>query len=177
MRVEPLKKSSDIRKIKALLKDDPRNLALFVVGINLNMRASDLIRLTAGQVRDIKLGDCFMVIEQKTKKQRPVYLNSACIEVIGNLLESKHFEDNDRLFRIATRRVQGLVIEWCRRCDIKIHAGSHTLRKTWAYWQRTKFNASLPMLMQALNHSRESQTLNYCCIGSEEQKNLFMNVI
>lgn len=41
IRVEPIKKAKDIKSIKRLLKDRPRDLCLFVTGINTNLRASD----------------------------------------------------------------------------------------------------------------------------------------
>jgi hypothetical protein len=57
IKVEPIKKLKDIRSIKKLLADHPRNLCLFTIGINTNLRASDLFSLTVGQVRQLKAGD------------------------------------------------------------------------------------------------------------------------
>lgn len=43
--VEPIRKPADIKNIKKLLQDSPRNLCLFVLGINTNLRASDLLKI------------------------------------------------------------------------------------------------------------------------------------
>lgn len=42
IRVEPIRKKEHLEAIKELLKDEPRNLALFVFGINTALRASDI---------------------------------------------------------------------------------------------------------------------------------------
>ena len=50
IKVEPIKAKKDIQNLKKLLSDKPRDLAIFVVGINTNLRASDLLRIKVGQV-------------------------------------------------------------------------------------------------------------------------------
>ena len=56
IKVEPIKKKRDIESIKKMLSDNPRNQALFTIGINTNLRASDLLSIKAGQVRELKPG-------------------------------------------------------------------------------------------------------------------------
>ncbi len=53
--VEPIRELKDIRSIKKLLKDNLRDYALFTIGINTNLRASDLCQITVGMVRDLKV--------------------------------------------------------------------------------------------------------------------------
>lgn len=43
-----------------------RALCLFTLGINTNLRASDLLRITAGMVRHLEAGDELTLKEQKT---------------------------------------------------------------------------------------------------------------
>ena len=43
IKVEPIRKKRDIQSIKKMLSDNPRNQALFTIGINTNLRASDLL--------------------------------------------------------------------------------------------------------------------------------------
>ena len=42
-RVQAIRNPDDINTIRALLKDQPRNLAIFTLGINSALRASDLL--------------------------------------------------------------------------------------------------------------------------------------
>ena len=49
-KVDPITELKDIISIKKCLSDNPRDLCLFTVGINTNLRASDLVRITVGMV-------------------------------------------------------------------------------------------------------------------------------
>ena len=180
IRVDPLKDLKSIQAIKRLLADKPRDLCLFVLGINSNLRASDLIRITAGQVRDLKPMDEITIIEKKTKKLRRISLNKSCILAIKHLLASREYQDNERLFigkrgPLSVGSVNRLVKGWCKALHLKGNFGSHTLRKTWGYHQRVSFGASLPELMTCFNHSSQRQTLDYLCIQPEEIRSIYAN--
>ena len=82
IKVEPIKLKRDIQTIKKLLADKPLDLALFTVGINTNLRASDLLRIKVKQVKDLNPNDEIVLNEKKTKKERRINLNKACIEAI-----------------------------------------------------------------------------------------------
>ena len=69
IKVEPIRSLEDIQLIRRLLQDKPRDLALFTIGINTNLRASDLLRLRVYQVRDFEPGDSIEINERKTAKQ------------------------------------------------------------------------------------------------------------
>lgn len=45
IKVEPIRSLDDIQLIRRMLQEKPRDLALFTIGINTNLRASDLLRL------------------------------------------------------------------------------------------------------------------------------------
>ena len=55
IKVEPIRRKKDIDSIKKLIAGNARDSALFTLGINTNLRASDLLRIRAGQVRDRKV--------------------------------------------------------------------------------------------------------------------------
>ena len=180
-KVDPIKELKDIKAIKKLLSDSPRDLALFTIGINTNLRASDLLSLKAGQVRGLKpLGEITLK-ERKTGKGRRITLNKACIEAIQNLLSSGSYRDGDFLFKsqraelLTVSSVHRLVKGWCRAIHLKGNYGSHSLRKTWGYHQRVTFGMGLPELMVCFNHATQRETLNYLCIQPEEIKNVYSN--
>ena len=54
LKTEPLRSLEDINKIKNLLRDSPRNMATFLLGINTNLRISDLCNLKISQVKFLK---------------------------------------------------------------------------------------------------------------------------
>jgi integrase len=181
IKVEPIRKRKDIETIKKLLADKPRDLALFTMGINTNLRASDLLRLKVGDVRDLKGNDEVEIKEKKTGKHRRITMNKACISSIKTLLASKPYEDSDYLFQsqraevLTVPSVHRLVASWCKAINLKGNYGSHTLRKTWGYHQRVSFRTDLPILMECFNHTTQKQTLDYLCIQAEEIKNVYEN--
>jgi integrase len=181
IKVEPIKALKDIGTIKKVLADKPRDLALFTIGINTNLRASDLLRIRVGMVRGLQPNDEIEVREKKTKKLRRVTLNKACIDAIRNLLASAPFKDSDYLFRsqraevLIVPSVVKLVKQWCRAINLKGNYGSHTLRKTWGYHQRVTFGTDLPRLMVCFNHSTQRQTLEYLCIQADEIREVYEN--
>ena len=59
--VDPIRDSKDIETIKRLLRDRPRDLLLFVMGIKNGLRGGDLLKRKAGQVRHLKTGQGFSI--------------------------------------------------------------------------------------------------------------------
>jgi len=76
IKVDPIKSLKDIKSIKKLLADSPRDYALFIMGINTNLRASDLVAVTVGQVRNLQPGNDLVLLEQKTVKERRITMNA-----------------------------------------------------------------------------------------------------
>jgi len=183
IKVDPIKNLKDIKSIKKLLKDNLRDYALFIIGCNTNLRASDLVAITAGQVRTLKAGDDLVLTEQKTGKERRITLNAVCVAAIENLLGSQALEDDDPLFKsrkgtqLCVQSVHRLVKGWCNQINLKGNYGSHSLRKTWGYHQRVTFGADLPTLMTCFNHSTQRQTLKYLCVQPGELKAIYQNEI
>jgi len=182
IKVEPIRDLRDIRAIKKLLDGNPMYSALFTLGINTNLRASDLLRITAGQVRGLKPMDEIELKEQKTGKTRRITLNKACVETLTRLLASKSFDDDTPIFQgergtLTVPSVNRLVKSWCKAINLKGNYGAHTLRKTFGYQQRVRFGVGLPELMVCFNHSTQRQTLDYLCIQPEEVRSVYANEI
>jgi integrase len=180
IKVEPIRSKKDIQTIKKLLADKPLDYALFTVGINTNLRASDLLRIKVKPVKDLNPNDEIVLNEKKTRKERRINLNKACIMAIQRLLAAKEYADKDYLFTgqrgvLTVPTVNAKVKAWCRAINLKGNYGSHTLRKTWGYHQRVSFGTDLPTLMECFNHSTKKQALAYLCVQPEEIKNVYEN--
>lgn len=179
IKVDPIKELKDIKAIKKILADNPRDLALFVVGINTNLRASDLLRLTVADVRHLQPGDTLNLREMKTGKARAITVNEGVVEAIQQLLKAKACLDTDLLFRgqrgpLTVPSVNRLVKGWCRVIRLPGNYGSHTLRKTFGYMQRTQLNTGIATLMEMFNHSSQRQTLEYLGVQPEEIRDAYM---
>ena len=177
--VEPIKSVKAIATIKKLLADKPRDLALFVTGINTALRGGDLLSLTAGEVRAVLADpDGKARIEAKTGKKRRLYANKAVREVLTRLLATREFADEARIFQgqrgpITKQYLWALVKGWCATINLPGHYGAHTLRKTFGYHQRVGNGVDIPTLMQIFNHSTQRQTLQYLCIQPEEIRSVY----
>jgi len=82
--VEPFKNIKDIEKIKQYLKgkDNKRDYTIFVVGINVGLRAGDLLSL---KWHDVLKGDrikpSIHVVEEKTGKGKEIELPGCRAEI------------------------------------------------------------------------------------------------
>ena len=82
MKVQPITDIRDIKRIKKNLRENSRNLLLFVMGINSGLRVQDLLSLRVDDVRHASVGDRIEIIEKKTGKANVLIfpdLNSANI--------------------------------------------------------------------------------------------------
>ena len=194
IKVGPIRTINAINKLKQHLASSPRNFSLFVVGINTAYRASELLSIRVGQVRHLQPGDRLEIKQRKTKKYRAVTMNKTCFEAVQTLL--KHLDRkalrtkdwswaDDGAYLFAGRRpdrplsvptLNNLVKDWCRKANLKGNYGSHSLRKTWGYMQRAKQDTPIPLLMQALGHATQQQTLAYLCIQDEEIDSIYTSL-
>ncbi|MEM9817192.1 MAG: site-specific integrase [Cyanobacteria bacterium P01_D01_bin.6] len=178
IKVEPIRDKKAIKRIKNILADEPRNLCLFTLGINTAYRASDLLTLRVGQVRDIQPGDVLEVKQPKTRKFRTVSLNPTATTAIQQYLKACDRADDELLFMgkrgpLTVPSVSRLVKTWCRDVGLKGNYGSHTLRKTWGYWQRIDRATAIPLLMVAFGHASQQQTMQYLGIQADEIAEIF----
>ena len=60
--VDPIRKLENVKAIKKLVKGNPRDHLLFVMGVNNGLRAGDLLELVVGDVVDCKPGDVIKIV-------------------------------------------------------------------------------------------------------------------
>ena len=110
IKVEPIRRPEDIELIRDLLKDKPRDLCIFNLGINTNLRAIDLVNLKIGQVRYLKPGESLELRERKTKKRRTVLINNLSWQSIQNLLASEKMKNSkDQEYLFQSRNGKGML--------------------------------------------------------------------
>ena len=184
-KVEPIRELKDIKNIKKHLSDSPRDLAIFTLGINTNLRAGDILSLTVGMVCNLKAEDHFSIREEKTGKEKNVTINKTVYEAIQALLATMPdatdtmplFQSRKGKAALCVPYLNSLVKAWCKEINLKGNYGSHTLRKTFGYIHRTQFNTDIPTLMTMFNHSSQKQTLQYLGIQPSEIKDAYLKEI
>jgi len=185
IKVGPIRSPGDIQRIKDMLADEPRNFCLFVFAINTSFRAGELLSIRRRDVAHLREGSYFELKEPKTGKIRPVTINATAAEALRIGIAAIPVNDPDApLFwsrktkgALKVPSVTRLVKKWCVRLEIAGRFGSHSLRKTWSYQQRMRFNEPLSLLTKAYGHSSERQTLEYLCIQDSEIQRLYGNEI
>lgn len=168
--VEPIKSTKDINKMKQFLygKENKRDYCIFVVGINVGLRAGDLLALRISDVTNgEKIFDEVTVKEQKTGKTKTFALNKSAKEAIKIYLKTRIADGlDDYLFKsrkgghLGVRPLHHIIKTLTKDLGIKGNYGTHTLRKTMAY-HRYINNVPLETLQKLLNHSSSAITLRY----------------
>lgn len=168
-----------------------RDFVFFAVGINIGLRASDLLKLKWGNIitpdgsfRD----DPYNYIqEDKTEKFRYLVLNDDVKKVLSfylKQLDSLNIPHgpNDLIFDslytkevINPRSMTRILKKAAEAVGITYNVGTHSLRKTFGY---NYFQAThdIITLQKVFNHSTPATTLRYIGIMDEEITNAYAQV-
>lgn len=176
--VHPIREKSDIEMMKLCLGRD-RDRLLFIVGINSALRISDILKLKVGDVRG---KTSLTVQETKTSKRKTFRLNAAFLQAVETLVPPSA-NDDDYLFQSRTgvnkpiTRVQAYRIlnDAARRAGIEYEIGTHTLRKTFAFFAY-KAGVDLAVLQSILNHASQRETLRYIGIVQDDIDDVYISV-
>lgn len=176
--VQPIRSKRDIDKMKKALAGKPRDLLLFIFGINSALRISDILKLKVGDVRG---KESISLKETKTRKSKRFHLNVSIKKAVAELIPSTA-DDNDWLFpsrkgdkaisRIQAYRILNAAAD---RAGLNIEMGTHTLRKTFAF-HAYKNGTDLALLQTILNHSSQRETLVYLCIEQKQIDDVYIEI-
>jgi integrase len=177
IRVEPIRSKKHIHNIKKILADKPRDLCLFTLGINTAFRANELLAIKVEHVRYLEVGDLLTIKQRKTQKYRAVVLNENVVASIQSYLQRIPLADEAHLFTglrgcLTVPTVNRLVKTWCASVGLKGNYGSHSMRKTWGYWQRQN-GADILNLVEAFGHATQRQTMAYLGLQPEDVMKLY----
>lgn len=173
-----------------------RNKLLFILGINLGLRASDLVGLKWNFFLDsiddgeYKFKDFYMLQPKKTRKQKKfvkLFFNNTVKKSIEAYLNEFPTDSlNKYLFisreggdAITTKTMWRIIKSTAREAGINQNIGSHSLRKTWAFqiWHNAEDkNKALVTLMRCFNHSSTAMTAKYIGIMDDEIRDMYESV-
>ena len=155
-----------------------RNVAIITLFLNCGMRLAELCSLN---LTDINFDDKTLIVKGKGDKERLVYLNNACIDVLKSYLkvrsEFTNIKDKKALFisrngnRISRRMVQHLVYDILKKCGLDGQGFSvHKLRHTAATLMYQHGNVDIRILKEILGHENLGTTEIYTHISNEQIK-------
>jgi integrase len=179
--VEPIRNPAKILAIKKNLKEerDPRNYLLFCMGVNLALRAGDLLKIKVSDILDGKgeIKEYLYITEKKTNKQRKIKMNEAIREALHYYLsKAKVFNPDQYLFKSKKSNkpldnvgLWYLIKKWTKAVGLEGERySSHSFRKTWGYQARKYHGASIEMISEKLGHRSTTVTKRYIGINQEE---------
>lgn len=183
--VDPIRSQEAIDAIKKLLSDSPRDLLLFTLGINNGLRVGDLLKLRWKQLKLAQESFSFNIKEGKTGKTNCVYLNNAVIPILERYSLTLSPHDEDFVFKsrkgdnqpISVSSVNNLIKRWCKTINLNGNYGAHTLRKTFGYIQRSKYNTDIELIAKRFNHSSPRITMRYVGLTNSEVMDILKNDI
>lgn len=179
--VEPIRDIAKVMEIQQRLRENTdtkrgkRMYLMFLCGVYLGLRISDLRRL---RVRDLR-GEKFAMIEKKTSKRTELPIAGIVHRAVRDLLPAAADDDfvfpsrqRDRYGRpqaIHRRTAYNDIKEIGRAAGLDFPIGCHTLRKTFGYHQY-RMDGDIAFLQDWFNHSSPKITLRY--IGIDQDRRL-----
>ena len=165
-----------------------RNKMMFVVGINLGIRASDLcgLKLSFFMNEDGTFKDFYSLQPKKTKKTGKfvkLYFNQTVKKAISDYICEYPVSMDEYLFKsrkgdgaISERALWRIIVDITADAGIDKNVGSHTLRKTFGFhiWHNAEDKEkALVMLMAIFNHSSLVTTKKYIGLLDNEIEEVF----
>lgn len=169
-----------------------RNKMLFLMSINIGLRASDLVQLRWSYFYkdDMTFKESYVLQPKKTRKAGKfvkIFFNKTVKKAIESYVNDYPIENlDDYLFKsrkggnpITERGLWKIIVDVAADAEIEKNVGSHSLRKTWArniYDRATDKSEALVMLQECLRHSDSLTTLRYIAIMDEEKKDMYESI-
>jgi len=190
MEVIAIKNKDQIAKMKKNLRSSSmRDYGMFVIGINIGLRISDLVTLKFSDLyEDGKIKDVLYIKDKKTKNNKSkrlsiVTINSSAKAIIKEYKSSiTNFDYDQYLFQsrkglnepISERSAWRILNTAGKQVGIK-HIGTHSMRKTFGYWiyKKTK---DIALVQKMLNHKSSADTLRYIGITQDDMTRAVKNL-
>ena len=189
--VEPFRSKKDIEAVRLYLRGKALKHGLwFWIGVNSALRISDLLALTVGDVckPDGSIVTRIVLKEQKTGKTKEFPISDKIRAEIQNVIRFYALDDAAKplfpsnkggekgtLKAIGRSYANQLITEAAMMCNIRGNFGSHSMRKSFAYfaWEQ---GTDVLLLMDLLNHSSPRDLRRYIGITQAQLNEVYLSV-
>ena len=175
--VEPIRDIGKIKEMYDMLADQhTRNAFLFKLGINTNLRISDILSL---KVQDVK--EIIKIQEKKTLKKKSIYISNNIYNSLLEYININKLYNNSYLFYSLKHNRGSVKLDrtnawrFLKNASTQVrlnHFGTHSLRKTFGYHYYKKTN-DIATLMILLNHTSIASTLHYIGITQDRVRKAY----
>ena len=177
--VEPIRDKNLILDIEDYLKaKNYRDYVLFMTGIYLGRRISDMLEF---RVRDVRNKEYIYFRESKTGKEARLAINDELKKIYKEytkdmkdynlLFESRQRDENGKKKAISRQRAWQILNEAADYFSYKDSIGCHSLRKTFGYWLY-KDTKDAVAIKDLLNHSDISVTNRYIGVTQDSKDSI-----
>ncbi len=189
--VEPFRSKKEVEAVRLYLRGkDIKHGLWFWIGVNSALRISDLLSLRVGNVRkpDGSIVNKITLKEQKTGKMKEFPISDKIRNEIQAVIQNYQLTEdeyplfpshkkggNQSLKPIGRSYANQLITEAATMCNIKGNYGSHSMRKSFAYfaWQQ---GTDVLLLMDLLNHSSPKDLRRYIGITQDQLNQVYLSV-
>lgn len=167
--VEPIRDKKMLNEFIQHFKNsgNTRNYVLFMVGIHLGLRISDILPL---RKRDL-MGDYLMIEEQKTGNYKRAIIEPKLRAILDDymvdmsrtdyLFQSRNkVKKTGKVKPIDRTTAYKILKDAARALDYDIPMGTHSLRKTFGYTFYNKYK-DVAALQEYFGHDEQNTTLRY----------------
>lgn len=169
-----------------------RNKMLFLIGMNVGIRGSDLRTLKWNFFfkENGEFKEYYTLQPLKQRKQGKfvkLYFNQTVKKAVYDYIQYYPVEDMNGFLFQSRKGNEGLEVDSLRRiikdtaheAGIEQNIGSHSLRKSWGYWcwhEAQDKNRALVILQKCFNHSSSLTTMKYIGLLDNEISDMYHSI-
>lgn len=194
--VFPIKKREELEAMATWLHQnaDRKYLLGFILGINLGLRANELLSLKPEDlfhedysvrysIDSSDTSDQYSLYQKKVNKRRRFFLNEACVSALTWYYDGDFSKAYKHEYIFYSREGGHIEVDTFRKklkdaataCGVRQNIGTHTLRKTFGYMHYMR-NNDIVFLQRLFGHSSALITMRYIGIAEEEEKKAYHSV-
>lgn len=175
--VEPIRDINTVWDIADYLgEESERNKIMFLFGIYVGIRISDILNL---KVRDVRDMNYVSIREKKTGKEKRFPINEELRPMLNRYIKGKAdyewlFPSRQQNRALSRGQAYNILAEAGEKFGLD-HIGTHTMRKTFGYhfYQQTH---DIVTLQKILNHADFNITMRYIGIEQDSINESIMNL-
>ena len=191
--VQPIRKVAQIKRMKEIASERPRDFCLIAMGFHTGLRVQDILSLKISDVarkagNKWQVAHCYVINEQKTRKGKQVELVKAARDAIACQIaaldacgmavsEGWLFPSPYRSgIKPLSRRQAGRIIKnVARRAGVTEPVACHSLRKSFGY-HAFRAGVDIMYIKEIFNHSDIGITKRYIGITQDELNSVYQRI-